>query len=47
MLLTSFPVSAMPLVLIKKFQRGKPADKYEVNAEENGDSDFEEIHETV
>ncbi|XP_056595383.1 F-actin-monooxygenase mical2b isoform X2 [Triplophysa dalaica] len=39
--------STMPLVLIKKFQRGKPADKYEVNAEENGDSDFEEIHETV
>lgn len=44
--MTSFPVSALPLVLIKKFHRGKPSDKNEVNAED-GDSDFEEIHEAV
>lgn len=39
--------STLPLVLINKFHRGKPADKNEAHAEEDGDSDFEEIHESV
>ncbi|XP_016415456.1 protein-methionine sulfoxide oxidase mical2b-like [Sinocyclocheilus rhinocerous] len=43
----SFPHSALPLVLIKKFHRGKPDDKTEALAEEDGDSDFEEIHESL
>nr|XP_055048022.1 F-actin-monooxygenase mical2b isoform X9 [Misgurnus anguillicaudatus] len=38
--------STLPLVLIKKFHRGKPADKNETVAED-GDSDFEEIHESL
>ncbi|XP_016339190.1 protein-methionine sulfoxide oxidase mical2b-like isoform X2 [Sinocyclocheilus anshuiensis] len=39
--------STLPLVLIKKFHRGKPDDKTEALAEEDGDSDFEEIHESL
>ncbi|XP_073798348.1 F-actin-monooxygenase mical2b isoform X8 [Danio rerio] len=38
---------ALPLVLMKKFHRGKPEDKTEVLAEEDGNSDFEEIHESL
>ncbi|XP_052453531.1 F-actin-monooxygenase mical2b isoform X3 [Carassius gibelio] len=39
--------STLPLVLIKKFHRGKPDDKTEALADEDGDSDFEEIHESL
>ncbi|XP_042609645.1 protein-methionine sulfoxide oxidase mical2b isoform X1 [Cyprinus carpio] len=39
--------STLPLVLIKKFHHGKPDDKTEALAEEDGDSDFEEIHESL
>lgn len=39
--------STLPLVLMKKFHRGKPEDKTEVLAEEDGNSDFEEIHESL
>ncbi|XP_016114400.1 F-actin-monooxygenase mical2b isoform X7 [Sinocyclocheilus grahami] len=39
--------STLPLVLIKKFHRGKPDDKTEALAEEDGDSEFEEIHESL
>ncbi|XP_043083941.1 protein-methionine sulfoxide oxidase mical2b isoform X3 [Puntigrus tetrazona] len=39
--------STLPLVLIKKFHRGKQDDKTEALAEEDGDSDFEEIHESL
>ncbi|XP_059402781.1 F-actin-monooxygenase mical2b-like isoform X2 [Carassius carassius] len=39
--------STLPLVLIKKFHRGKPDDRTEALAEEDGDSDFEEIHESI
>ncbi|XP_026094703.1 protein-methionine sulfoxide oxidase mical2b-like isoform X1 [Carassius auratus] len=37
----------LPLILMKKFHRGKPDDRTEVLAEEDGDSDFEEIHESI
>ncbi|XP_050955630.1 F-actin-monooxygenase mical2b isoform X6 [Labeo rohita] len=37
--------STLPLILLKKFHRGK-RDKTEALAEEDGDSDFEEIHES-
>lgn len=43
----SFPHPALPLVLLKKFHRGKPDDKTEAPSKEDGDSDFEEIHESV
>lgn len=43
----SFPHPALPLVLLKKFHRGKPDDKTEAPGNEDGDSDFEEIHESV
>lgn len=39
--------STLPLVLIKKFHRGKPDDKTDALAEEDGNSDFEEIHESL
>ncbi|KAK2867133.1 hypothetical protein Q8A67_025250 [Cirrhinus molitorella] len=39
--------STLPLVLLKKFHRGKPDDKAEALKEEDGDSDFEEIHESL
>ncbi|XP_073687717.1 F-actin-monooxygenase mical2b-like, partial [Garra rufa] len=38
---------ALPLVLLKKLQRGKPDNKTEALTEEDGDSDFEEIHESL
>ncbi|XP_056106937.1 F-actin-monooxygenase mical2b isoform X5 [Rhinichthys klamathensis goyatoka] len=39
--------STLPLVLLKKFHRGKPDDKTEAPGKEDGDSDFEEIHESL
>ncbi|XP_051545607.1 F-actin-monooxygenase mical2b isoform X9 [Myxocyprinus asiaticus] len=38
--------STLPLILIKKFQRGKSADKTDTLTEEDVNSDFEEIHES-
>uniref|UniRef100_A0A8C1GSP0 F-actin monooxygenase n=1 Tax=Cyprinus carpio TaxID=7962 RepID=A0A8C1GSP0_CYPCA len=37
----------LPLVLIKKFHRGKPDGRTEALTKEDGDSDFEEIHESL
>uniref|UniRef100_A0A671KUR0 F-actin monooxygenase n=1 Tax=Sinocyclocheilus anshuiensis TaxID=1608454 RepID=A0A671KUR0_9TELE len=39
--------STLPLVLIKKFHRGKPDDSTEALTKEDEDSDFEEIHESL
>uniref|UniRef100_A0A8C2GFI6 F-actin monooxygenase n=1 Tax=Cyprinus carpio TaxID=7962 RepID=A0A8C2GFI6_CYPCA len=39
--------STLPLVLIKKFHRGKPDGRTEALTKEDGDSDFEEIHESL
>ncbi|XP_039503823.1 protein-methionine sulfoxide oxidase mical2b isoform X3 [Pimephales promelas] len=39
--------STMPLVLLKKFHRGKPDGKTEAPGKDDGDSDFEEIHESL
>ncbi|XP_051740313.1 F-actin-monooxygenase mical2b isoform X5 [Ctenopharyngodon idella] len=39
--------STLPLVLLKKFHRGKPDDKTEALGKDDGDSDFEEIHESL
>ncbi|XDV53052.1 hypothetical protein PO909_021656 [Leuciscus waleckii] len=39
--------STLPLVLLKKFHCGKPDDKTEAPDKEDGDSDFEEIHESL
>ncbi|XP_067234970.1 F-actin-monooxygenase mical2b isoform X3 [Chanodichthys erythropterus] len=39
--------STLPLVLLKKFHSGKPDDKTDPPGKDDGDSDFEEIHESI
>ncbi|KAK9952232.1 hypothetical protein ABG768_018085 [Culter alburnus] len=39
--------STLPLVLLKKFHSGKPDDKTDPPGKDDGDSDFEEIHESL